>query len=68
MQLNWRIKQMGRENKMSVEMLQTVSLICFGIAGLFLLIAVALFFILDVPALMGEATGATERTAIASIR
>lgn len=53
---------------MSVEMLQTVSLVCFGAAGLFLLIAAVLFFVLDVPALMGEATGATERKAIASIR
>lgn len=53
---------------MSVEMLQTVSLICFGIAGLFLLIAVVLFFIMDVPALIGEVTGATERKAISNIR
>lgn len=53
---------------MSVEMLQMVSLICFGIAGVFLLIAVILFFILDVPALIGEVTGATERKAISSIR
>ena len=53
---------------MSVEMLQTSSLVCFIVAGLFLIAAIVLFFLLDVPALVGELTGATERKAIESIR
>lgn len=53
---------------MSVEMLQTSSLVCFIVAGMFLIAAIVLFFVLDVPALVGELTGATERKAIESIR
>lgn len=53
---------------MSVQMLQTGSLICFGLAALFLVIAVILFIVFDVPALFGELTGATQRKAIEDIR
>lgn len=53
---------------MSVELLQTGSLACFIVAGLFLIAAIVLFFVLDVPALIGEVTGATERKAIENIR
>lgn len=53
---------------MSVELLRTLSLASYILAGLFFGIAVALFFILKVPRLIGDVTGATARKAIESIR
>ncbi len=53
---------------MSVELLQTLSLIAYILAGLFFLVAVALFFYLKVPALWGEVTGRTARKAIRTMK
>ena len=53
---------------MSNELLQTISLISYIIAGIFFLIAIALFFLLDIKKVIGEVSGATERKAIESIR
>lgn len=53
---------------MSIELLQTISLISYIIAGVFFLIAIALFFLLDIKKVIGEVSGATERKAIESIR
>lgn len=53
---------------MSVELLQTLSLASFIAAGVFLLVAVALFFLLDVPKLYGEISGRTAKKAIEAIR
>lgn len=53
---------------MSVELLQTMSLVSYIIAGVLFLIAIALFFLLDIPKLVGDITGANERKAIELIR
>ncbi len=53
---------------MSVELLRTLSLASYILAGLFFGIAAALFFILKVPRLIGDVTGATARKAIETIR
>lgn len=53
---------------MSVELLQILSTVFFALAGLFFLISVALFFVLDVVRLVGDVTGYTARKAIEDIR
>lgn len=53
---------------MSVELLQTLSIASFIAAGVFFLGAVILFFVLDVPKLIGDISGATARNAIEAIR
>ena len=53
---------------MSVELLQTLSLVSYVVAGIIALIAVALFFLLDIKKVIGDVTGSTERKAINSIR
>lgn len=53
---------------MTVELLQTLSLISFIIAGVLLLVGVALFFLLDIPKLYGEISGRTARKAIEAIQ
>ena len=53
---------------MSVELLQTLSLIAYILAGLFFLVALGLFFYLKVPALWGEVTGRTARKAIRAMK
>lgn len=53
---------------MSVQLLQTLSLVAFILAGVMFLVAVALFFLFNVPKLYGEVSGATARKAIESIR
>lgn len=53
---------------MSVELLQTLSLISYIIAGIFALVATALFFLLDIKKVIGDVTGATARKAINIIR
>ena len=53
---------------MTVELLQTASLIAFIAAGVLFLVAVALFFLLDVPKLYGDISGRTAKKAIEAIR
>lgn len=53
---------------MTVELLQTLSLVSFIVAGVLLLLGVALFFLLDVPKLYGEISGRTAKKAIEAIR
>lgn len=53
---------------MSVELLQTLSLVSFIVAGVLVLVAVALFFLLDVPKLYGDVSGRTARKSIEAIR
>lgn len=53
---------------MSVELLQTLSLVSYILAGLLFLLAVGLFFYLKVPALWGEVTGRTARKAIKAMK
>lgn len=53
---------------MAVELIQTLSLVSYVLAALFLSAAVAIFFLLDVPKLYGDVTGANARKAIESIR
>lgn len=53
---------------MSVELLQTLSIASYIAAGVLFLGAVALFFLLDVPKLIGDISGSTARKAIEAIR
>ncbi len=53
---------------MSVELLQTLSLISYLIAGLLLLLVIVLFFTMKIPALFGEVSGRTAKKAIRSMR
>lgn len=53
---------------MSVEQLQTLSLVSYIIAGVLVLAAIALFFLLDIKKVIGDVTGATARKAINTIR
>ena len=53
---------------MSVELLQTLSIVSYIAAGVLFLGAVALFFLLDVPKLIGDISGSTARKAIEAIR
>lgn len=53
---------------MTIESLQNLSLVSFIVAGVLLLISVALFFLLDVPKLYGDISGQTAKKAIEKIR
>lgn len=53
---------------MSVELLQTLSLISYIVAGVLLLAGIALFFLLNVPKLYGDVSGRTAKKAIEAIR
>lgn len=53
---------------MSVEQLQTLSLVSYIFAGTLALVAIALFFLLDIRKVIGDVTGATARKAINTIR
>ena len=53
---------------MSVEVLQTMSLIAYILAGVFFVLALVLFFRLKVPALWGEVSGRTARKAIQAMK
>lgn len=60
--------QAKEENKMTVELLQTLSIVAYIAAGVLLLVAIALFFLLDVPKLYGDVSGKTAKKAIEAIR
>lgn len=53
---------------MSVELLQMLSLVSYIVAGVLFLLAVALFFLLSIPRVFGDITGANARKAIENIR
>lgn len=53
---------------MSVELLNTLSLAAYIAAGVLFLVAVALFFLLNVPRLIGDISGSTAKKAIEAIR
>lgn len=53
---------------MTIELLQTLSLAAFIVAGILLLASIALFFLLDVPKLYGDISGRTAKKAIDAIR
>lgn len=53
---------------MSVEMLQTLSLVAYILSGVFFAAAVALFFLLKIPRVIGEISGSTAKKAIERIR
>lgn len=53
---------------MSVELLNTLSLAAYIAAGVVFLVAVALFFLLNVPKLIGDISGSTAKKAIETIR
>ena len=53
---------------MSVELLNTLSLIAYILAGFFFVLALVLFFRLKVPALWGEVSGRTARKAIEAMK
>ena len=53
---------------MTVETIQLLSLIAFITAGVLFLLAIALFFLFNVPKVFGEVSGSTARKAIESIR
>ncbi len=53
---------------MTVEMLQTLSLAAYIIAGVLFLVAIALFFLLDILKVYGDISGRTAKKAIEAIR
>ena len=53
---------------MTVELLQTLSMSAFIAAAVFFLLAVAMFFLFNIPKVVGEVTGSTARKAIEEIR
>lgn len=53
---------------MSVELLQTLSLALYIVAGVLFLVGIALFFLLDVPKLYGDVSGRTAKKAIEASR
>ncbi len=53
---------------MTVQLLQTMSLVAFIAAGVLFLVAIALFFLFNIPKVFGEVTGSTARKAIEMIR
>ena len=53
---------------MTVEMMQTLSLILYILAGVLAVTAIVLFIALRVPRIIGELTGSAERKAIENIR
>lgn len=53
---------------MTVELLQTLSLVAYIAAVVLLILGIVLFFLLDVPRLYGDVSGRTARKAIEAIR
>lgn len=52
---------------MSIEMLNLLSIVSFSAAGLFFLLAIAFFFLLDIPRVFGELSGRTAKRSIKEI-
>lgn len=53
---------------MTVELMQTLSMVSFILAGVLFLVAAALFFLLDIRRVIGDVSGSTARKAIENIR
>ncbi len=53
---------------MSVELMQTLSVVAFALAGVMLVVAIVLFFVLNIPRVFGEVSGSTAKKAIEDIR
>lgn len=53
---------------MTVDILRSLSLAAYIAAGVFFLVGVALFFLLDIPRVYGDVSGKTARKAIEAIR
>lgn len=53
---------------MSVELLQTLSLVAYVISGVLLVLTIVLFFWFKIPQVVGDISGATARKAIEDIR
>lgn len=53
---------------MSVEFMQTMSFILYIMAAVFFVIGIVLFFVLNIPRIFSDITGATARKAIENIR
>lgn len=53
---------------MSIELLHTLSLAAYILAAILFVLAVILFFVLDIRKVLGDVTGATARKAIENIR
>ncbi|MEE0059604.1 MAG: hypothetical protein UE295_02120 [Acutalibacteraceae bacterium] len=53
---------------MTIELLQLLSLISYILAGVLFLLSIALFFLLEIPKVIGILTGVTEKKSIESIR
>lgn len=53
---------------MSAELYQNISIVAFVLAAIFLIIAVILFFVFDIPAVLGELSGKTAAKQVAEIR
>lgn len=53
---------------MTIELLQRLSMIAYVLAAVLFVIAVVLFFVLKIPMLFGELTGATARKGVEAIR
>jgi hypothetical protein len=53
---------------MTIELLQTLSIVSFVVVALLLIIGIALFFIFDIPKLYWDVSGKTAKEAIAEIR
>lgn len=51
-----------------IETLRFISLACYIAAGLFLVAAIILFFVMDVPKVYGEVTGKTAKKAISAMK
>lgn len=53
---------------MSAELYQNISIVAFVLAAIFFIVAVILFFVLDIPAVLGELSGKTAAKQVAEIR
>lgn len=53
---------------MTVEVLQRLSLIAYLLGGAFLILGIVLFFVLNIPKLLGDVSGRTARKTIEKIR
>lgn len=53
---------------MSAELYQNISMVAFVLAAIFFIVAVILFFVLDIPAVLGELSGKTAAKQVAEIR
>lgn len=52
---------------MTIELLRTLSIVGYVLAGIFLVLSIVLFFVLDIPKVYGDISGRTARKAIAEI-